>query len=261
MWLALTAEPDGGLALVATKALADGAILDKQPEDREAEVGVVRCPHGEVGVVEEVGCERDVADERLLLARHDWHRYKVNAEELVGVGEVVGSEQDRGLRAGSIHGLASRRMVAGSGKANLQARKHLLRSLRIIRDLLLFRLPPRRYSPQPKHAEGVTQRPPLGQVVLHLDVLRAQALARESDAAHNPLDGGLVDEVVEAELVGVLELELVIVGEEAEEREGLEDEIGGVGLVDELRGLVAVVCGSEWVVSPPLLSRGRGRVG
>lgn len=78
---------------------------------------------------------------------------------------------------------------------------------------------------------------------MHFYVLRAQPLAREPNAAHNLLYGGLVDEVVEPELVRILELELVVVCEEAEEREGLEDEVGGVGLVDELRVLAGAHVG------------------
>lgn len=78
---------------------------------------------------------------------------------------------------------------------------------------------------------------------MHFYVLRAQPLAREPNAAHNLLYGGLVDEVVEPELVRILELELVVVCEEAEERKGLEDEVGRVGLVDELRALAGVPVG------------------
>lgn len=70
-----------------------------------------------------------------------------------------------------------------------------------------------------------------------------------ADAAHDLLYGDLIDEVVEAELVWVLELELVVVGKEAEECEGLEDEVRGVGFVDELNGLalgpLSVVKGRE----------------
>ncbi|KAL2109745.1 hypothetical protein VUR80DRAFT_2073 [Thermomyces stellatus] len=90
--LALAAEPNGGLALVAAEPLAYGAILDEQPEDGKAEVRVVCRPHGEVRVVEEIRCKRDVTGERLLLACLDRHRHKVNAKQLVGVGEVVGRE-------------------------------------------------------------------------------------------------------------------------------------------------------------------------
>jgi len=44
----------------------------------------------------------------------------------------------------------------------------------------------------------------------------------------------LVDEVAEAELVGVLELEFVVVGEEAEKGEGLDDGLRRIAVLDEL---------------------------
>ena len=52
-------------------------------------------------MMEEVGCEREVAGERLLAILFWRERYEVYAEELVGVREIIRREQYRCLYAWS----------------------------------------------------------------------------------------------------------------------------------------------------------------
>lgn len=55
-----------------------------------------------------------------------------------------------------------------------------------------------------------------------------------SDTLDNFLNSGLVDKVVETELIGVLELEFVVVGEQAQEDKRFEDLGGRVAFLDKL---------------------------
>ena len=80
-------------------------------------------------------------------------------------------------------------------------------------DGLLLRLGTGSYCPQPEHGQGTCQRPGLREVLLDVDKLVPQALAGVADAPDNLLDGVLVHEIIQSQLVGVLKFELVVVGQ------------------------------------------------
>ena len=98
---------------------------------------------------------------------------------------------------------------------NVQLSKHLLRRLGII-DGFWWRLAPRRNGSQPDLAQCDRQRPPLGEVLLHVDVLPPEPLTRLPHALDDAPDDPLVDKVVEPHLVRVLELKLVVVRQKPE---------------------------------------------
>ena len=70
--LPLSAEPDGGLALVAAYPPHEVLVLDDQLDRVEAQARVLRAPAGSVRVLEEVGCEGDVGAERGCLGSGVW---------------------------------------------------------------------------------------------------------------------------------------------------------------------------------------------
>lgn len=179
--------------------------------------------------------------------------------------KVICRQQESGIGPRSVvtwHSLVVGGIQLGSriGRGCSQVSKHLLGRLGIIHGLLL-RLRPRSDEAQPDHVERLAQRPALGQIVLDLDVVGPHRLAGIPHAGDDLLYGGLVDKVAETHLVRVLELELVVVGEEAGEREGFQDGSGHLGFLDELRvggraGAFVSFCNLDaWQASLPLTRR------
>lgn len=66
-------------------------------------------------------------------------------------------------------------------------------------------------SSEPEEDECVCQGPTFGNIVLNSNVAVAQAITGHAHSLDNLLDAGLVDKVVESELVGVLEFKFVVV--------------------------------------------------
>ena len=95
--------------------------------------------------------------------------------------------------------------------ADIQLREHVLRRLGVIRRLLWLLLRPRSDGSQAYHAQRARPGPSLGYVLLHIDVPATYPLAGVAYAADDDLYGSLVHKVVEPQLVGVLEFELVVV--------------------------------------------------
>jgi hypothetical protein len=54
-------------------------------------------------VLEEIGCEGEIADDGLLSAGFWCHRHQVEAEELISMGEVVCSEKNSSFLLGPGH--------------------------------------------------------------------------------------------------------------------------------------------------------------
>ena len=212
--LPLPTQPHKHLALLAAQPLRQHLVFGQDLQREERDVRVVRRARGPVRVLHQVAHQAEVFGDgrriRLGLARRVDER---EAEELVGVGEVVGGEEERGFVAGQRGearlgffggecGSSGARVACEGAKADVRQR--------------------------------AAYAPAFGEVLLYSCVARAGELGGMPDAGNDLLDGGFVDKVVEAEAVGVLKLELVVVDEEAEEHEGREAVHVVFGVLNEL---------------------------
>lgn len=148
--------------------------------------------------------------------------------------KVVCSQKKSGIRARSMaHPLVGKIGERRGTKCISQLGKHLLRRLGIV-DGLFFQLGARSHEPQPNQVQRLAECPALWQVLLDINVVGSDRLARVANTSDNLLDRCLVDKVVEPQLIGVLELEFVVVGKEADEGKGFEDRARLLGLSNKL---------------------------
>lgn len=98
----MSAEADESFGLFATYSLADDRVLNKEAKNHEVEMCVGCSAAGHVGVLEEVRCEGEVARYGLFLALVTLQSDEIEAEQLVGVCEVVCSQEKGGIRPGPV---------------------------------------------------------------------------------------------------------------------------------------------------------------
>ena len=87
---------------------------------------------------------------------------------------------------------------------------------------------------QANHVQGIAEGPAFWQVILDVDIRISNILACQANAVDNILDCRFVNKIFQAQLVRVLEFELVVVGQQTNKSERCEYLLRRFGLLDKL---------------------------